>query len=72
MNILSTTQVKDIANILVEECGPSLTGGELSDQIGLLLEDISGFETASDSDIHQVITEIERYYHDTCKHLEEN
>lgn len=72
MALLNKQQIVDLANIIVEECGPCLKGDELSEHIGLLLEDIAGFETAPDSDIHQIITDIGRYYHDICKHHEEN
>lgn len=69
MRLLTHEQIQDLAEILVEECGPCLSGDESSEQIALLLEDIAGFESASDSDVHQIIIEIGRNYHDAIQHL---
>ena len=72
MTLLTEQQIEDLALIIVEECGPCLNEDELSEQIGLILEDIAGVETASDSVVHQVITDIRRHYHDACEHTEED
>jgi hypothetical protein len=43
MPLLTENQLTDI----VDDYGPRLTGGELSEVIGLILENISGFETGN-------------------------
>lgn len=70
MRLLTHEHIQHLAEILVEEYGPCLTGDELSEQIALLLEDIAGFESAPDSDVRQIIIEIGRTYHDAVQHLQ--
>jgi len=71
MRLLTHEQIQHLAEILVEECGPCLSSDELSEQIALLLEDIAGFESAPDSAVHQLITDIGRHYYGTCNHEED-
>lgn len=66
MTPLTNEQLSTLAEIVIETSGPCLTKDELTEQIALLLEDVAGFETAPDSEVHQVITEIRRRYYDTA------
>ena len=70
MQLLTQQQIHDLAEILVEEYGPCLTGDELLEHIAMLLEDISGFESAPGSAVDRVITEIGRTYHDAVQQHE--
>ncbi len=63
MSLLTTDQIQDLASIVLEECGSCLSYDELTDEIALLLEDIAGFETASDDAVRQVINQASSYYH---------
>ena len=72
MSLLTTNQIQGLAVMVLEECGSCLSDDELVDEIALLLEDIAGFETASDDVIRQVINEVRSYYHDICKQHEES
>ena len=60
---LTEQQIHDLAMIVFEESGACLTGDELDEHIHLLLEDVSGFETASDKTVRRVITNIRNHYH---------
>ena len=55
MALLTDEQINELVNILLEQHGPVLTGDDLLEQIGLLLEDISGFETAPTRAVNQGI-----------------
>ena len=57
MSLLTPDQIQDLAVIVLEECGSCLSDDELTDEIALLLEDIAGFETASDEVVRQMINE---------------
>ena len=72
MSLLTTNQIHDLAVIVLEECGPCLCDDELTEQIALLLEDIAGFEMASEQVVRQVINEVRRHYHDTSSQYEAN
>ena len=71
MSLLTTDQIQDLAVIVLEECGSCLSDDELTDEIALLLEDIAGFETASDKVVRQVINQARSHYHDISKQHEE-
>ncbi len=43
MPLLTENQLTDIVDMIVDEYGSRLTGGEVSEVIGLILENISGF-----------------------------
>ena len=45
MSLLTENQLNDIVDMIVDDYGSRLTGGEVSEVIGLILENISGFET---------------------------
>ena len=71
MSLLTTDQIQDLAVIVLEECGSCLSDDELTDEIALLLEDIAGFETASNGMVRQVINQARSHYHDICSQHEE-
>lgn len=68
MNILTDKQLHELAVIVLDSHGPCLPESELTEQIGLLLEDISGLELASDEVIDQIIHQVKSYYHDADQH----
>jgi len=72
VSLLTADQIQDLASIVLEECGSCLSDDELTEEIALLLEDIVGFETASDQLIRQVINLARSHYHDICKQHEES
>jgi hypothetical protein len=47
MALLTENQLTDIVDMIVDDYGSRLTGGEVSEVIGLILENISGFETGN-------------------------
>ena len=60
---LSTDQQKTPVEIISDQFGPSLSFEEFTDPVLLLLEDISGFETISDSESQTIINQLWSYYH---------
>ena len=58
MPLLSENQLTDIVDMIVDDYGSRLTGGEVSEVIGLILENISGFETVDSQALTQTINEI--------------
>jgi len=72
MSLLTTAQIQDLASIVLEECGSCPSDDELTDEIALLLEDIAGFETASNEVVRQKTNEARSHYHDISKQHEEN
>ena len=62
MALLTDEQINELVNILLEEHGPVLPDDELLEQIGLLLEDISGFETACSRAVDQITTQVRSKY----------
>ena len=58
MSLLTENQLTDIVDMIVDDYGSRLTGGEVSEVIGLILENISGFETVDSQTLTQVINEI--------------
>ncbi len=69
---LTEQQIEDLAMIVFEENGACLTSDELDEQIALLLEDVAGFETASDKAVRRVITQIRNHYHVTSNGKEDD
>ena len=67
MALLTQDRIQDLAVIVLEECGSCLSDNELTDEIALLLEDIAGFEMASDQVVRQVINQARSHYHDIRK-----
>ena len=62
MDDLTTEQLRELAVIVLETFGSNLTGDELTDRIAGVLEDVPGFETASEQTVSEVIDEIRTYY----------
>jgi hypothetical protein len=51
MPLLTENQLTDIVDMIVDDYGSRLTGGEVSEVIGLILENISGLESGNLHDI---------------------
>lgn len=62
MDDLTTEQVHDLATIIIETFGSDLTGDDLTDRIAGVLEDVPGFDTASEQTVSEVIDAIRTYY----------
>jgi hypothetical protein len=60
---LSTDQQKALVKIISDQSGHNLSYDEFTDQVFLLLEDISGFEMISDSESQTIINQLWSYYH---------
>ena len=58
MPLLTEDQLTDIVDMIVDDYGSRLTGGEVSEVIGFILDNISGFETVNSQTLTQVITKI--------------
>ena len=69
---LTEQQIHDLANIVYEENGSCLTSDELKEQIALLLEDVAGFEVASEKAVRRVINQIRNHYHVTSSEHEDH
>jgi hypothetical protein len=67
MPLLTENQLTDIVNMIVDDYGSRLTGGEVSEVIGLILENISGFETVDSQTLTQTINEIRKRYDESVK-----
>ncbi len=72
MPLLTENQLNDIVDMIVDDYGSRLTGGEVSEVIGLILENISGFETVDSQTLTQVINEIRTRYYESVKQHSEN
>ena len=64
MTLLTNEELHRLAEIVLEECGSSLTNTAIAEYAGLLLEDIPGFELARPREISTAIATIRRYYRD--------
>ncbi len=62
MPLLTENQLTNIVDMIVDDYGSRLTGGEVSEITGLILENISGFETADSQTLTQTINEIRKRY----------
>ena len=58
MSLLTENQLTDIVDMIVDDYGSRLSGGEVSEVIGLILENISGFESVDSTTLTQTINEI--------------
>ena len=68
MPLLTEDQLHNIVDMIVDDYGSRLTGGEVSEIAALILENISGFETVDSQALTQTINEIrKRYYESVCK-----
>jgi CRISPR/Cas system-associated protein Cas10 (large subunit of type III CRISPR-Cas system) len=72
MSLLTEDQLNNIVMMIVEDYGSRLTGGEVSEITGLILENISGFETVDSNTFTQVINEIGRRYDESVRKNSEN
>jgi hypothetical protein len=72
MSLLTENQLTDIVNLIVDDYGSRLTGGEVSEVIGLILENISGFETVDSQTLTQTINEIRKRYDESVEQHSEN
>lgn len=62
MPLLTEDQLNDIVIVIMDDYGPRLTGGEVSEITGLILENISGFEAVDSDTLTQVINNIRTLY----------
>jgi hypothetical protein len=60
---LSFDQQKILVEIIRDQSGPHLTFEVFTDQVLLMFEDISGFETSPDSESQILINQLWSYYH---------
>ncbi len=67
MPLLTENQLTDIVDMIVDDYGSRLTGGEVSEIAALILENISGFETVDSQTLTQTINEIRKRYNDSVK-----
>jgi hypothetical protein len=66
MSVFTEDQLSNIVNMLIDRYGSQLSGSELLEVIGLILENISGFETADSESLTEMINDIRnRYYEST-------
>ncbi len=71
MSQLTEKQLNDIVDMIVDDYGSRLIGGEVSEIAGLILENVSGFESADSQIFTQVINEIRTHYYESiCKNPE--
>jgi hypothetical protein len=64
MDGLSSEQVKELAQYLLDEYGPDLTGQRLTDGVLLVLEDIAGYELTDEEAIQLILNQIREQYYD--------
>jgi len=72
MSLLTENQLTDIVDTIVDDYGSRLTGGEVSEVIGLILENVPGFETVDSNTLTQTINEIRKRYDESVKQYSEN
>ena len=58
MSDLTNEQLNEIATLIIDVYGPQLSCDELSEIIGLILENIAGFDIADPQSLMQTISEI--------------
>ncbi len=63
MSDLTKDQLNEIVNLIIDSYGPRLSCDELSEKIGLILENIAGFDTADPQSLMQTISDIRRQYY---------
>jgi len=64
MKSLTTEQKDQLVEIITEEFGSGMTPAEFTDALLGLLEDIPGFETAKQSTINKLVTQLWSKYHE--------
>ncbi len=60
---LSVDQQKSLIEIISDQSDHNLSYDEFTDQVLLILEDISGFEMISNSESQTIINQLWSYYH---------
>jgi hypothetical protein len=60
---ISTDQQKALVEIISDQSGHDFSFDEFTDQVLLLLEDISGFEVITDSESQIIINQLWSLYH---------
>ena len=60
---LSIDQQKTLVEIISDQSGPYLSFDKFTDQVLMLFEDISGFETIPDSESQALINQLWSKYH---------
>lgn len=64
MSDLTNEQLNEIVTLIIDFYGPRLSCDELSEIIGLILENIAGFDTADPQSLMQTISDIRSQYDD--------
>jgi hypothetical protein len=72
MPLLTENQLTDIVDMIVDDYGTRLTSGDVSEVIGLILENVFGFETVDSQTLTQVINEIRKQYYESVEQHSEN
>ena len=72
MPLLTENQLTDIVDMIVDDYGSRLTGDEVSEVIGLILENISSFETVDSQTLTQIINEIRKRYDESVEQHSQN
>ena len=67
MPLLTEDQLNDIVTLIVDDYGPRLTGGEVSEITGLILENISGFEAVDSDTFTRAINDIRTLYDESVR-----
>ena len=65
MPLLNENQLISIVESIVDSYGSRLTNNEVTEVIGLILEDIPGFEAIDSQSLDQVIDDLRRRYYDS-------
>ncbi len=65
MSELSNDQCNDIVQMIIDEYGSQLSVSELSEIIGLIMENITGLETIESEILTLTINDIRKRYYDS-------
>lgn len=64
MNSLTTEQKQQLVEIIIEEFGTEMKYAEFTEALLGLLEDVPGLETAKQSTINKLVSQIWSKYHE--------
>jgi len=64
---LSDDQLDQLVRFLIDEFGIGLSGDELDESIGLVMENIPGFELVSTQTVHRLVNQIRSRYDDETR-----
>ena len=64
MDGLTNEQIQHLAQYILDDNGPDLTGHRLTESVLLVLEDIAGFEMADDKAMKLILNQIREQYDD--------